>query len=81
VEILVSDAGSGIAAADVSHVFDRFFRGDRSRTRGSGGSGLGLAIARALVKAHGGDITVASPGDEPWSTTFKVRLPMSATAP
>jgi signal transduction histidine kinase len=81
VEILVSDAGSGIAAEDVAHVFDRFFRGDRSRTRGSGGSGLGLAIARALVKAHGGDITVASPGDERWSTTFTVRLPLSSTAP
>ncbi|MFI6096007.1 sensor histidine kinase [Lentzea sp. NPDC051213] len=58
--ITVSDTGSGIAAEDLPHVFDRFWRADRSRTRDTGGSGLGLAIVHALVTAHGGTITVES---------------------
>ena len=56
----VSDTGSGIAADDLPHVFDRFWRADRSRSRDQGGSGLGLAIARQLVEAHGGQIGVES---------------------
>ncbi len=64
VEISVANTGQGISAEDLPHVFDRFYRGDRSRQREEGGSGLGLAIAKSLVQAHGGDIRVASqPGD------------------
>jgi signal transduction histidine kinase len=59
--VTVSDDGQGIAAADLPHVFDRFYRGDRSRNRTTGGTGLGLAIARQLVEAHGGRIWVDSP--------------------
>jgi signal transduction histidine kinase len=61
VRLSVEDSGAGIAAEDLPYIFDRFWRGDRSRTRGQGaGSGLGLAIARQLVQAHGGRIHVES---------------------
>ncbi|HEX6359597.1 sensor histidine kinase [Actinophytocola sp.] len=73
VVIEVSDTGSGIAPEDLPHVFNRFWRADRSRSRATGGRGLGLAIARQLVEAHGGRISVAStPGA---GTTFTIRLP------
>ena len=60
--ISVIDDGIGIDAADLPHVFDRFYRTDQSRSRGIGGTGLGLAITRAIVEAHGGTIAVASDG-------------------
>ena len=60
VEVSVSDTGEGIRAEDLPKVFDRFYRGEKSRSRTTGGSGLGLAISRGLVRAHGGDITVES---------------------
>jgi signal transduction histidine kinase len=59
--VTVTDNGPGITTADLPHVFDRFYRGDRSRARATGGSGLGLAIARQIVEAHGGRIWVDSP--------------------
>jgi len=59
--LTVTDDGPGIAAADLPYLFDRFYRGDRSRTRTTGGSGLGLAIARQIVEAHGGCMWVDSP--------------------
>jgi len=69
----VVDTGRGIAAEDLPHVFERFYRAEKSRT-GAGNSGLGLAICRAIVEAHGGSITAASvPGD---GATFVVRLPI-----
>ncbi len=73
----VSDTGSGIMAADLPHVFDRFYRGDAARQRtDQASSGLGLAIARAIVEAHRGNISVSStPGT---GTTFAVALPVSA---
>jgi signal transduction histidine kinase len=72
----VADRGVGIAAADVEHVFDRFYRSDTSRSRDRGGSGLGLAIARWIVERHGGAITVAStPGQ---GTTISFELPLAA---
>jgi len=71
--ITVTDTGRGIPPEDVSHVFERFYRVDKSRVRTSGGSGLGLAIARQIVEAHGGRIWVES-----WvgvGSTFFVALP------
>ncbi|MFN8484560.1 MAG: ATP-binding protein [Anaerolineae bacterium] len=73
--ISVSDTGAGIRPEDLPHVFDRFWRADRSRAREQGGSGLGLAIARQLVKAQGGDIGVESaPGA---GSTFWFTLPIA----
>ena len=58
----ITDDGVGIEASDIPHVFDRFYRTEQSRGRGTGGTGLGLAIARTVVEAHGGTITLASDG-------------------
>ena len=62
VEVTVSDTGAGIRAEDLPYIFERFYRGDasRSRNRGTGGAGLGLAIARGIVQAHRGEIKVES---------------------
>jgi len=60
VEVSVSDTGEGIPAEDLPNIFERFYRVDRSRARATGGSGLGLTIAKRLVEAHGGRITVQS---------------------
>jgi signal transduction histidine kinase len=60
VQVTVSDTGDGIPAADLAHIFERFYRGEKSRSRLTGGSGLGLAIARGIVRAHGGDIRAES---------------------
>jgi len=60
VRVTVADTGSGIPPEDLPYIFERFWRGDRSRSRAGGGSGLGLAIARQLVEMHGGEIGVES---------------------
>ncbi|GAI07917.1 unnamed protein product, partial [marine sediment metagenome] len=56
VRVSICDSGPGLSDEDLAHIFDRFYRADKSRTRESGGAGLGLAIAKALVEAHGGKI-------------------------
>jgi two-component system OmpR family sensor kinase len=72
--ISVTDNGNGIAPEDLPHIFDRFWRGDRSRSREQGGSGLGLAIARQLIEAHGGKVGAESqPGQ---GSRFWFTLPM-----
>jgi two-component system OmpR family sensor kinase/two-component system sensor histidine kinase BaeS len=57
IELTISDEGSGIPEDELEHVFDRFWRGEKSRARSTGGAGLGLSIARQLVEAQGGKIT------------------------
>ncbi|WP_320784644.1 HAMP domain-containing sensor histidine kinase [Streptomyces sp. CRN 30] len=69
----VTDTGSGIAATDLPHVFDRFWRAEKSRNRRTGGSGLGLAIVRKLTEAHGGTVNATS--TEGQGSVFTLRLP------
>jgi signal transduction histidine kinase len=69
----VSDSGEGIDPKDLPHIFERFYRGEKSRNRDTGGSGLGLAISQGIIQAHGGEIWAESqPGV---GTTFHLRLP------
>jgi signal transduction histidine kinase len=60
VRVDVVDSGEGIPPEDLPHIFERFFRGEKSRSRSSGGAGLGLAIAKGIVEAHGGRLAVES---------------------
>lgn len=78
VEVAVADTGCGIDPQDLPYIFERFYRADRSRTRSTGGVGLGLTIAKGLVEAHGGRITVQSaPGQ---GTTFRFTVPVAVAA-
>lgn len=76
----VTDSGDGIDEADLPHIWDRFYRGERSRRRGprgDDGAGLGLAIVRGVVEAHGGTVAVRSTPDR--GSMFTIRLPSSVT--
>ena len=72
VEVTVSDTGEGIHAEDIPHIFERFYRGEKSRNRSTGGAGLGLAIARSIIHAHGGDIRVESEPGKGTQFTFNI---------
>ncbi|MHB0869071.1 MAG: sensor histidine kinase [Chloroflexota bacterium] len=72
----VKDTGIGVAQEQLPHLFERFYRVDKSRSRAAGGSGVGLTIARALVEAMGGRIWAESPGPDQ-GTTFSFTLPVS----
>jgi two-component system OmpR family sensor kinase len=75
--VVVSDDGPGMTADEASHVFERFYRVDQSRSREHGGAGLGLAIVAAIVESHGGTVSASSaPGR---GATFTVRLPATAS--
>jgi two-component system, OmpR family, sensor kinase len=74
----VVDGGPGIPAELQPHIFERFARGDSSRSRAAGSTGLGLSIVHAVVTAHGGSVTVAS---EPGRTEFTVALPLVPRPP
>jgi signal transduction histidine kinase len=76
----VTDTGIGIASDDLPHVFERFYRADKARSRAGGGSGLGLAIALYIAQAHAGSIDASSAGPNQGST-FRVRLPLLASTP
>jgi heavy metal sensor kinase len=70
----VADSGIGIDASDLPHVFDRFWRADKARSREQGGAGLGLSIAKWIVEMHGGEISVRSELGK--GSTFELRLPI-----
>jgi signal transduction histidine kinase len=71
----IRDTGIGIAAKDISHIFERFYQADPSRSRDNGGRGLGLAIGRWIAQSHGGDITVES--ELAKGSSFQIRLPLA----
>lgn len=77
VYVAIQDTGIGLSPEHMRHVFERFYRVDKSRARTGGGSGIGLTIARHWVEAHQGELTVASPGPGQGST-FTVILPIFA---
>ena len=70
----VQDTGIGIPEQDAAHIFDRFYRVDKARSRATGGTGLGLSIVRQMVQLHGGEITVTSVADK--GSVFTVTLPV-----
>jgi len=74
IEVSINDNGRGISREDLPHIFTRFFRADKSRSRNSGGSGIGLTIARQLVEAHGGKIQIESQGENK-GTTVSFTIP------
>ena len=76
VELLVEDTGMGIPQAAIEHIFERFYRVDKARSRQAGGSGLGLSIVHELVERNFGSIAVSS--EEGKGTRFTVRLPYFA---
>ncbi|MDR0857940.1 MAG: HAMP domain-containing histidine kinase [Oscillospiraceae bacterium] len=71
-QVDVTDNGSGISEEDLPHIFERFYRADKSRTRSTGGAGVGLAIVKSIVDAHGGSVSAVSKLDA--GSTFFVRL-------
>ena len=73
--LTVSDNGDGITAEQLAHVFERFYRGDTARTRDRSGSGIGLTISKALVDAHGGNLTATSDGPGR-GAEFTIYLPL-----
>ncbi|MFI6315826.1 sensor histidine kinase [Nocardia fusca] len=79
VRLEVADTGPGMSPDQAARVFERFYRADDSRSRGSGGTGLGLSIVQALVAAHGGTVAVHS--EYGVGTTFTVRLPRNRPEP
>ncbi len=74
-EVKISDDGPGIPSSDIPHIFERFYRVDKSRSKSTGGTGLGLTIAKEIVEAHGGEIDVES--EEGIGTTFTITLPLA----
>ncbi|MCF6092497.1 cell wall metabolism sensor histidine kinase WalK [Microaerobacter geothermalis] len=75
IQFIVKDDGVGIPKEELSHIFQRFYRVEQSRTKKSGGTGLGLSIAHSIIQAHGGEITVESTIGK--GSTFTIILPTS----
>ena len=78
-EVVVTDTGTGLAAADLERVFERFYRAP-GQPRRSSGSGIGLTIARNIARAHGGDVTASSPGPGR-GATFVLTVPLHPDGP
>lgn len=76
VAVRISDTGAGIEPSDLPHIFERFYRGDKARTRAGGGTGLGLAITQEIIMKHRGVVEVES--EVGAGSTFTVRLPLNA---
>jgi signal transduction histidine kinase len=74
IKVAIADTGIGINDSDIPHIFERFYRCDKSRS--TSGSGLGLSLALAIIHAHGGDITVQSSEQ---GSTFSFFLPVSSS--
>jgi signal transduction histidine kinase len=77
--LTVADTGPGIAAEDLPHIYERFYRADKSRARANGHTGLGLAICKAILDAHSATIEVSSQPSA--GTTFTVSLPSRSAPP
>ena len=75
VHVSVADTGAGISAEHLPHIWDRFYRVDKARSRAGGGTGLGLAIVKFIAEAHSGSVSVVSNPEQ--GTTFTVMLPLS----
>ena len=74
VEVRVEDTGQGIPPADLPHIFERFYRADKARSREQGGTGLGLSIVKHIIQLHGGSVTADSKYGK--GTTIILRLPI-----
>jgi signal transduction histidine kinase len=77
-QLVVADSGPGIGIEHLPHIWDRFYRVDRARSRKLGGTGLGLAIVKYIAEAHGGNAHVVS--EPARGTTFTILLPLAAGA-
>lgn len=75
IQIVIEDSGIGIPVKDLRHVFERFYRSDASRSRGTGGTGIGLTLTKALVEAHGGRIGIGS--EEGRGTKVVIQFPVA----
>jgi signal transduction histidine kinase len=73
-EAAIADTGIGIPGDDLPHIFERFYRADKSRSRGTGGAGIGLTIAAAIIHAHGGTITAEANTSESRGSVFRVAV-------